>query len=81
MSGLMMGREKAATNQSGEAGVDTTARTLGVWLILVHGLMLRVNSRPTRHTLHGSVKALQRNITVTVTVTVMVTVTLTWSCC
>ena len=76
----MMGREKAATNQTGEEGVDTTARTLGVWLILVHGLMLRVNAQPTRHTLHGSVKALQLNI-ITVTVTVMVTVTLTWSCC
>ena len=54
---------------------------LGVGLILVRGLRVRVYARPTRHTLHGSVKALQLNITVTVTVTVMVTVTLTWSCC
>ena len=68
MAGLMMTREKAATNQSGEEGVDTTARTLGVWLILVRGVMFRVTARPTRHTLHGSVTA-------------MVTVTVTWSCC
>ena len=77
MPGLMVAREKAATNHSGEKGVDTTARTLGSGLILVRGLMFRVNARPTRHKLYGSVKALQLNITVTV----MVTVTLTLSCC
>ena len=34
---------------------------LGVWLILVRGLKFRVNARPTRHKLHGSMKSSQPN--------------------